>query len=176
MTYITQLTGRKATSILQIMTMMLAGFVLVVLQSSTVHAQWTSNGNNINNTNTGNVGIGTTTPGSPLEVNKSQNAGTTVVVDNGHTAASNGAYSGFFFKQAGANRFFIGSINDGNTTQFGGAGSVQLWNFTNGPTLFATNNVERMRIDAAGKVGIGTTNPLGRLRIPSRTGRRISFI
>ncbi len=30
--------------------------------------QWTTNGNNINNTNTGNVGIGTTTPGSKLDL------------------------------------------------------------------------------------------------------------
>jgi hypothetical protein len=68
MTYITQLTGRKAMSIFQIMTMVLAGFVLVVLQSSTVQAQWTTNGTNINNTNTGNVGVGTSTPTSALEV------------------------------------------------------------------------------------------------------------
>src|ERR1041385_3277615 len=30
---------------------------------------WATSGNNINNTNTGNVGIGTTTPGVKLEVN-----------------------------------------------------------------------------------------------------------
>jgi len=33
-----------------------------------VHAQWTTNGTNINNTNTGNVGIGTTSPWTPLTV------------------------------------------------------------------------------------------------------------
>src|SRR6266542_1936724 len=69
MTYFTQLTGRKTMSIFQIMTMVLAGFVLVVLQSSTVQAQWTTNGNNINNTNSGNVGVGTTAPDRKLSVN-----------------------------------------------------------------------------------------------------------
>jgi hypothetical protein len=67
MTYITHLTGRKAMSISQIMTMVLTGFVVIVLQSSTAHAQWTT-GTNINNTNTGNVGIGTTSPTSKLEI------------------------------------------------------------------------------------------------------------
>ena len=33
------------------------------------HAQWSTNGNNISNTNSGNVGIGTNTPASNLDVN-----------------------------------------------------------------------------------------------------------
>ena len=108
--------------------------------------------------NTGNVGIGTSTPGNLLEINKSQNAGTALIVDNAFTGSSNSAYSGIFFKQAAANRFFLGSINDGNGTNFGGAGAVQLWNFASGPTIFATSDVERMRITAAGNFGIGTTS------------------
>src|SRR5215216_4973704 len=69
-------------------------------------AQWTTNGNDISNTNSGNVGIGTPTPTSLLEVKKSQNAGTTIVVDNPYTTSPNSAYSGLFLKQGGANRFF----------------------------------------------------------------------
>jgi hypothetical protein len=44
--------------------------LLVILFASPqgVQAQWATNGNNINNTNTGNVGVGTTTPGSKLAV------------------------------------------------------------------------------------------------------------
>jgi hypothetical protein len=58
-------------SLSQIMTMMLTGFMLVLVQSSTVQAQWTTNGNNINNTNSGSVGIGVTNPGAhaKFEVN-----------------------------------------------------------------------------------------------------------
>jgi hypothetical protein len=60
MTHITRLTARKSMFSLRIRTTILAGFVLIVLQLS-VQAQWT-NGNNINNTNSGNVGVGTTNP------------------------------------------------------------------------------------------------------------------
>jgi hypothetical protein len=35
---------------------------MIAMQSSTVHAQWTT-GTNINNTNSGTVSIGTTSPG-----------------------------------------------------------------------------------------------------------------
>ncbi|HXQ71602.1 MAG TPA: hypothetical protein VN844_13995, partial [Pyrinomonadaceae bacterium] len=45
-------------------------FTLAILFASpqTAHGQWTTNGNNINNTNSGNVGVGTTSPGSKLTV------------------------------------------------------------------------------------------------------------
>lgn len=42
--------------------------LMIVAIPSMVHAQWTTNGNNINNTNTGNVGIGTPSPWTPLTV------------------------------------------------------------------------------------------------------------
>src|SRR5687768_5719529 len=119
---------------------------LFLLQPAAVIAQWTTPdaSQNINNTNTGNVGIGTTTPTSLLEVKKSQSAGTTVIVDNPFTTSGNNAYSGFLLKQAGANRLLISSVNDnhGSITP----GTAQFWNFANGPTVFANNNTETMRI------------------------------
>jgi hypothetical protein len=42
-------------------------------------------------------------------------------------------------------------------------GEAQLVNVDNGPMVFKTNNAERMRIDASGDVGIGTSSPVGRL-------------
>lgn len=151
------------------MPLVIVAALLFLGQPHSAQAQWTTNGNDINNTNTGNVGIGTTTPGSALEVNKSQNAGTTITVDNSYTTAGNGAYSGFFFKQGSTNRFYLGSNNDGNTVQNGGPGGVQLWNFANGPILFATNNVERIRIDAAGNIGVGTAAPDSAFHISNGT-------
>ncbi len=140
-------------------TKLFSTLVFLLLVTVAANAQWTTPdaSQNINNTNTGNVGIGTTTPTALLEVKKNQNAGTTINLDNPFTTASNAAYSGFFFKQSGANRFALVSINDNNTNQTGGAGAVQIWNFANAPMLFTTNNTERMRINAGGKIGIGTT-------------------
>ncbi len=93
MTYITKLTYRKAMCGSRILTMMLAGFVLVVLQSSVVQAQWTTTGTNISNSNTGNVGVGTTTstPSERLSVlfQDAVSNGVTQVLSIGHTTTGN---------------------------------------------------------------------------------------
>lgn len=74
---------------------LLAAFAMTILLGLSddvlAQSQWGNNGANIYNTNTGNVGIGTTTPSAPLEINKSQNAGTTLVLDNSYTTAGNSA-------------------------------------------------------------------------------------
>lgn len=124
------------------------------------HAQWATNGNDINNTNSGNVGIGTSTPNAQLEIKKSQNAGTLLRMDN-PDSSSPWAYSGFTFFQNGVQRAQLTSTNDGCSGCVGGAGALQIYNFLNTPLLFGTSAVERMRITGGGKVGIGTTNPNG---------------
>ena len=138
---------------------------LFLVQAAAVKAQWTTPdaSQNINNTNTGNVGIGTTTPTALLEVKKNQNAGTTVTVDNPFTTAGHSAYSGFLFKQNGVNRLLVSSVNDNHS--FIPSGTAQFWNFANGPTVFATNNTEQMRITSTGFVGIGTSAPDVKLQV-----------
>lgn len=148
---------------------LLAAFALTILSGLSddvlAQSQWGDNGANIYNTNSGNVGIGTTTPSAPLEINKSQNAGTTLVLDNSYTTVGNSAFTGFWLKQGAVARFFLGALNDGNTVLYGGPGAVQFWNYANGPMLFATNSVERMRITGAGNVGIGTSGPGAKLEV-----------
>jgi Peptidase_G2, IMC autoproteolytic cleavage domain len=147
--------------------------VLVVGCFVNASAQWTTPdaSQNINNTNTGNVGIGTTTPGSLLEVKKNQSSGTTVTVDNPFTTVSNSAYSGLVLKQNGVLRLQFVSVNDNNSVHIGGPGAAQIWNLANGPMLFATNSLERMRINAAGKIGINSTIvPTAQLHIATVSG------
>lgn len=93
----------------------------------------------------GNVGIGTTTPIAKLHVHD--------------------AYGGI-----GGVRLALTDNSSGSTILDGLAviyGSLNgyLWNYENGSLLFGSNNIERMRVDAAGRVGIGTISPSKTLEV-----------
>ncbi len=143
-----------------------AVLVLIALFSclSLVQAQWTTSGNDISNTNSGNVGVGTggTAPGYKLNIagseDKSQIRFGLGASDSGGFMFSNGATHAVY--SAG------GSWNGGWFAKGISSSIVQMNNgtisfFTN--TGLTANSVftpsARMHIDSAGKVGIGTTNP-----------------
>ena len=90
----------------------------------------------------GNVGIGTSSPGAKLDVNGSINA-------SGNAQLTNASYC------------FAGVTSGAVEGQFAanGGGEVQLRAVSNHPLSVYTNNTERMRIDASGNVGIGETAP-----------------
>jgi hypothetical protein len=129
---------------------MLLGAVLA-LSSVTAVAQWTTNGNDINNTNTGNVGVGTTTPAAKLQV--TGGIYSTSVIDS--------AYSGGF-------RLVVSGPGDSRATWSynGGVTTTRLTSASNVRTSFGSNGIDdRVFLDLAGNLGINTTTPGSKLHV-----------
>jgi hypothetical protein len=150
---------------------MLAILLLIVWlgMPQPVSAQWTTNGNNINNTNTGNVGIGTTTPGGKLQV-----AGDTYFGSMDGTipyavsiGASGNGYGGIGYgmKFSLTNNAHTYSANDfSSMLQFQTGG----FRFRTAPLGTAGNAITFTDIMTGlnnGNIGIGTTTPGYRLHI-----------
>jgi hypothetical protein len=139
-------------------------FVLVVVSVcfSTAQAQWTTSGNDISNSNSGNVGVGTAAPNALLEVKKDQGTGTEIRVNNFSTSGFAGAYFNGGFAQAAGG--FVQWNNTTGLTNFfiGTGGSVPLY--------LGTNNTARFTIlPTSGNVGIGTINPADAFHVFSTT-------
>ena len=95
------------------------------------------------------VGVGTTSPLQRLDVVSSDTAVRTSI-----RSTSSGDTNVALVLQDGT----TGTGADG--IYLGRTGAVNyLWTYENEPWVFATNNTERMRIDSAGQVGIGTSSP-----------------
>jgi hypothetical protein len=132
----------------------------------------------------GNVGIGTTSPGSALSVNGNIDIlGSTTETRQlqiGFGRTGNGlslidfiadaTYSDFGMRIArGAGANATGLIN------VRGTGGLDLRTTDAAPIYFVTTGTERMRILSGGNVGIGTTNPLARLHVaPGSSGASLN--
>ena len=129
----------------------------------TLSPKWKSGttANSITNTNSGNVGIGTTSPGNKLVVAGASTDTTTVHLDSGGHAYSqidsggNTYESLIRFMDGGSTRFTMGLDNDSAHTVFsiGDNALANKW----------------LNVKNTGNVGIGTTSPTAVLHIKAGT-------
>lgn len=132
-------------------------------------AQWATNGNNINNTNSGNVGVGTTAPTTKLHV-------------------VGGIYSSQVIESANTSGFRLVVTGPGDSratwSYDGGSTTTRLTSVPNVRTSFGSNGIiDRLFLDLSGNVGINTTTPSSKLHISdaqhvpaaSGTGTNSSF-
>ncbi len=127
--------------------------VLHVRDVSTITATtyWTGSGNNIYNNNSGNVGIGITSPNNKLHIRSTSTTSEDLIrLDN--DLSTTGAYIGIRFSRLNGidDMARVAAIADGGNTR----GLIFETNPGGGVGL-----TERMRILGNGNIGIGTTTP-----------------
>lgn len=127
-------------------------------QVSANATQWSENGTAIYY-NGGNVGIGTNNPYSSLNVN-----GSGIMIDSG-TNASYG--SGLKFLNTTHKHFSIGS--KGNSFVIADTSS-------NGTGVWQATPLDRLLIDSAGNVGIGTSTPTANLEVKGSNTNTLSLV
>jgi len=159
--------------------------IAVCVGTSQVKAQWTTTGSDISNSNTGNVGVKTTTPEFPLQVN-STTSNVFGAVYTGSMSSTSGAgfqlltstspsatghrlgFLSFGTRNAGAsyNPLAIQGFSSQSWTLGSAQGALMTFSTTaNGSTTLS----ERMRIDQNGYVGIGTATPGDPLHVYNTT-------
>jgi hypothetical protein len=119
----------------------------------------------------GNVGIGTNAPGYKLEVKgASATAGQLSIHDGtGDTTVSGVTAASLLFQVRDTSIRTLAEIDAVNTTTNGTGGAMVF------QTRISDTLAERMRIDASGNVGIGTTSPANKLDLQSPSATALCF-
>jgi hypothetical protein len=171
-----------------VLTAPLALLFALALPGAAAARQWTTNGNNINNTNTGNVGVGTSTPDKFFTV-QGQIASPLETMSVIRTTGSNNGF-GLALDATGAGNNNLGFLRNGaakagmawdNPRSFLG---LVNWAYANSDFALRLNSdgslsyhdsltypaPERFRVTASGNVGIGTAAPGRRLEVLAPDG------
>ena len=131
---------------------MLIALTVITLFSCSQKAlaqQWSTSGNDISNTNSGNVGVGTTSPGVKLDILSS----VSLIARFGSTAGAHsqvlidapaGFNSNLTLQRGGVSKWFMGNRASNDRLSF----------------MESTGVVEILTLQQDGKVGIGTNSPV----------------
>lgn len=130
-------------------------------ETNTPMVFYTSGSERMRITAAGNVGIGISSPTIPLDVQSTAN----YIIQVKNTAGTPAAT--MYFGNSSGN-FFIGNDSFNGAAVSGVAYARLIWGQGAYPLILGTNSVERVRIDASGNVGIGTTTPSTRLHIGTK--------
>ncbi len=131
---------------------------------------WIQSGNNIYNSNSGNVGIGTTSPQAKLEIGSTSGAASgqynspsaLLISTSGGSAGAGGTLLfGADGSSASDIQWSISNSNSGSNT----TGSIGNLNFNTKQTLAGTVLSPAMTILSSGNVGIGTESPDTKLMV-----------
>ncbi|MBD0369934.1 MAG: hypothetical protein ICV60_03705 [Pyrinomonadaceae bacterium] len=126
--------------------------VWAFVEPQSARAQWATSGNNINNTNTGNVGIGTSAPTTKLTVTDGAtpyNAATTDLLQLKRSTTNSTANDGV--------SFVLGNNSNGFRIRYGGTSDrLSFLDGGGGEVLSLVNG---------GNIGIGTTAPTAKLDV-----------
>jgi hypothetical protein len=127
--------------------------LLTVVSFPAIAQLWNANGTDIFNTNSGNVGIGTSQPSYKLEVNSGSSTNLRLT-SKGSTPSS-------------PSIDIFDSVNGTEFVLSPSSGKVDLFTYSSHSLAFGTNNMERVRILSNGNVGIGTFQPVYKLEVNS---------
>jgi hypothetical protein len=119
----------------------------------------------------GDVGIGTTSPGYPLDVQRANNNGVQTVAFFKNTGTTGTLYqSRIIVEGIDASTGLVLGRTASSTAHFGGvAGNFIDTYSTSDPLFFATGGNPRIYIAGGGNVGIGTTSPFATLHVRTST-------
>ena len=126
-------------------------FIKNLDSGATIFTNTTSDTERMRITSAGNVGIGISNPRTPLDVN-----GTVSIRSDANALCFD------ILGRSSDNVSYARFLNSNGTSELARilySNDLYIYNTTNYPLVFGTNNTERLRITATGNVGIGTSSP-----------------